>query len=132
MGQHDHTPSPGDLPKTWRERAQFLTDFGDPNTARLWQLAAAELDEALRTLGEETLTLVEAAAVSGYTSDHLGSLIRHGKIPSYGRTNAPRIRRADLPIKSPTSPGRPSTRRRKTAAGENTTNIAKLAPRNKC
>ncbi len=64
----------------WRRRAQFLDDYGDPNSARLWQLAAAELDEALRTLGEETLSLVEAAAVSNYTADHLGSLVRSGKM----------------------------------------------------
>ncbi len=37
---HDHTPSPGALSTTWRKRAQFLSDFGDPNSARLWQLAA--------------------------------------------------------------------------------------------
>ena len=128
MGQHDHTPSPGDLPTTWRERAQFLSDYGDPNSARLWQFAAAELDEALRTLGEETLTLVEAAGVSGYTSDHLGSLIRGGKIPNYGRKHAPRVRRSDVPIKSPTSPGRPVTRRRRKAAGKHVHNISKLKP----
>ncbi len=96
------------------QRAEYLADFGDPNTARLWHLAAAELYQALQVLGEETLSLVEAAVVSGYTANHLGSLVRKGKIPNCGRTNAPRVRRADLPIKSPTSPGLPATRQRKT------------------
>lgn len=128
------TLSPGDLPARWRERAQFLSDFGDANSARLWQTAAAELDEALRTLGEETLTLVEAAAVSGYTADHLGSLVRKGKIPSYGQKNAPRVRRSDLPIKKPGSPGRPATRQQRGAAAhrEDITSITKkLSPRRK-
>ena len=34
----------------WRQRAQFLSDYCDPNSARLWQLAATELDQALRVL----------------------------------------------------------------------------------
>ncbi len=126
----NRTLSPGDLLAQWRERAQLLSDYGDPNSARLWRLAAVELEQALRALGAETLTLVEAAVVSGYTANHLGSLVRKGKIPNYGRTNAPRVRRADLPIKQPTSPGRPATRQRKTTAGEDISSITrKLSPR---
>ncbi len=102
------TSNPGDLPTTWRERAAFLQQFGDPASARLWQYAAVELEAALKAVGDETLTLVEAAALSGYSADHLGHLVRHGKLRNVGRKNAPRIRRADLPIKSPTRPGRPS------------------------
>ncbi len=98
---------PGDLPTTWRERAAFLQQFGDPTSARLWQLAAVELEATLKAVGDETLTLVEAAALSGYSADHLGHLVRHDKLRNVGRKNAPRIRRADLPIKSPTRPGRP-------------------------
>ncbi len=131
MEHDDHTPSPGDLSTTWRQRAQYLSDFGDPNSARLWQLAAAELDQALQALGEETLTLVEAAAVSGYTADHIGSLVRSGKIRNVGRPNAPRVRRAELPIKSPTSPGRPAAtprQQRRKAAGKHVHNISKLKP----
>ncbi len=87
MGRHDYTPtlSPGDLPAQWRERAQFLSAYGDSSSARLWQLAATELDQALRALGAETLTLVEAAAMCGYSADHLGSLVRKGKLSNYGR-----------------------------------------------
>jgi hypothetical protein len=58
---HDHTPpGPSTLSTTWRERAELLANFGDPNCARIWQLAAQELDEVLRALGEERLTLAEA------------------------------------------------------------------------
>ena len=124
------TVGPSELPAEWRQRAQYLDDYGDPNTARLWQLAAAELDEALRTHGEQTLTLVEAAEVSGYTADHIGSLVRNGKLTNHGRPNAPRVRRADIPIKSPSSPGRPAAARRKTAGAppHAVHNITKLKP----
>jgi hypothetical protein len=106
--EQDHTPSLGELPAVWRDRAQFLREWGDPNSGRLWCIAAAELDEAMRVLGEESLTLVEAAHVSGFSPDYLGALVRRGEIPNYGRKNAPRVRRADLPIKKPTSTVRPS------------------------
>ena len=96
---------PASLLIAWRERAAYLEQFGDPTSARLWRLAALELDAALKALGDETLTLVEAAAVSGYSADHLDHLVRSGTIINYGRKNAPRVRRADLPIKSPTKPG---------------------------
>src|SRR6059036_510536 len=99
---------PGDLPTTWRERAAYLDQFGDPTSARHWKLAAVELEAALKAVGDETLTLVEAAALSGYSADHLGHLVRHGQLRNVGRKNAPRIRRADLPLKSPTKPGRPA------------------------
>ena len=46
------------------------------------------------------LTLTEAASESGYSPDHLGRLVRGGVIRNAGRTNAPKIRRADLPRKA--------------------------------
>ena len=111
MEEPVESPPPGDLPGIWRQRAQLLKEYGDPNSGRLWALAATELDQALRVLGAETLTLGEAAALSGYSVDHIGSLVRHGKLPNVGRKYAPRIRRADLPTKSTTSPGRPQRRK---------------------
>ena len=122
QGMESRLPSPGDLPGRWRERARFLNEWGDPNSARLWRLAAAELEQALRALGEETLSLVEAAQLSGYTADHLGSLVRKSVIPNCGRKNAPRIRRADLPTKSSTCPGRP--RNQQSAPVDDITHIA--------
>lgn len=99
--------TPGDLITQWRQRAQVLTDYGDPNSARLWLLAAQELERALEAMGSESLSLGEAAALSGYTADHLGQLVRAGRIPNAGRRNAPRIRRGDLPTKDPKR-GRPA------------------------
>jgi hypothetical protein len=103
---------PGDLPARWRERAETLKQYGDANSARLWDIAATELERALELFGAETLTLVEAARESGYSADHLGSLVKRKKIPNAGRTHAPRIRRQDLPPKKePGGRGRPARSR---------------------
>ena len=98
------------LPQTWRERAAQLEQFGDPNSARLWLLAAAELERALTSVADESLSLIEAANLSGYTADYLGYLVKQKKIRNVGRPNAPRIRRADVPQKRSHGPGRPARR----------------------
>jgi hypothetical protein len=103
---------PGDLPALWRARAETLRQYGDANSARLWDIAATELEHALELFGAETLTLVEAARESGYTPDHIGALVKRGQIPNAGRTHAPRIRRSDLPPKKePGGRGRPARSR---------------------
>lgn len=50
---------------------------------------------------ESLLTLEEAAERSGYSRDHLGRLVREGKLPNAGRRGSPRIRVGDLPRKPP-------------------------------
>lgn len=102
------TLSVGYLPQQWRERAQLLREHGAPDHAQLLEHLATQLDRALAAGGDEALTLVEAAKESGYTSDHLGSLLKRGVIPNAGRPKAPRIRRSDVPHKSAERPGRPS------------------------
>ena len=88
------------LPDVWRARAQQLQDWGSGDgLARAWELAAIELEQSLRQQQGEALNLREAARECGLSANHLGELIRQGKIPNSGRTNAPRILRADLPIK---------------------------------
>ena len=65
----------------------------------------------LATVADETLSLVEAARISGFTPDYLGHLLKIKKIKNVGRPGAPRIRRADLPEKKSHGPGRPRRRR---------------------
>jgi hypothetical protein len=101
---------PDDLPARWRERAEYLRQYGDPACARLWELAATELEAALAAHGQEALSLTEAAKLSGLTADHLGQLVKQGRIPNAGRDGAPRIRRGDLPVKRVGGPGRPTRR----------------------
>lgn len=68
MGEHSR---PRELTTTWRERASYLEQFGDVSSARLWKIAASELERALQSADDEALTLNEAAKQSGYSVDHL-------------------------------------------------------------
>jgi hypothetical protein len=68
--------------------------------AELCDALLADLESSVAASSEEPLTLQEAAAESGYSPDHLGRLIREGKLPNLGRTHAPKIRRGDLPRKT--------------------------------
>lgn len=102
---------PADLLIAWRDRATYLEQFGDSNSAKLWRIACAELERVLASVDNETLSLAEAAAISGHSVDHIGGLIRTGKLPHAGRKNAPRIALRDVPKKKPNSRGRPVRRR---------------------
>ena len=57
----------------------------------------------------------EAARRSGYSADHLGRLVRDGKIPNAGRPGAPSIARRGLPRKAsaPAEPRLAETPRRR-------------------
>jgi hypothetical protein len=66
-------------------------------SAASFEVAADELEAALRDEREQPLTLGQAAAESGYSEDHLGRELRLGRVPNAGKRHAPRIRRADLP-----------------------------------
>lgn len=101
--------SPQSLVVLWRRRAADLRSWGAPDgVAKAWELAAEELEQA----SDELLTLTAAAAECGYTADHLGRLVKTGKLPNHGADNAPpRVKRSELP-------------RRKTRPASATTPIA--------
>ncbi|GIW51245.1 MAG: hypothetical protein KatS3mg081_0600 [Gemmatimonadales bacterium] len=89
-----------DFVEKWAAEAERLRRYGAlVDGARLIDdlledFRALEADEA-----NALLTLQEAARESGYSADHLGRLIRQGRIPNSGRPGAPLIRRGDLPLK---------------------------------
>ena len=89
------------LPADWRRQAKALRRYGGETPAVALERCADDLDATLRERDETTLSLVEAARESGYSRDHLGRLVRDGKIPNAGRPNAPRIARRHLPRKAP-------------------------------
>ena len=99
-------PTVDQLPAGWRARANELRAFGAEGAALAFEHTAAELDAALRLAADELLTLEAAAQASGYTAEHLGRLVREGKIANAGRPNAPRLRRGDLPLKPGALPTR--------------------------
>ena len=92
------------LPADWRKQAKSLRRYGGDTTAVAIERCADDLDATLAERDETTLSLVEAARESGYSRDHLGRLVRDGKIPNAGRPNAPRIARRHLPRKAPAAP----------------------------
>ena len=87
------------LPATWRRQAKALRWYGGDTPAVALESCAAELETTLRERDETTLSLTDAARESGYSADHLGRLVRDGKIPNVGRPGAPRIARRHLPRK---------------------------------
>ncbi len=100
-----------DLPDTWRALAESLRRFGADPQARTLEACADELTAKLQQRASELLTLHQAAAQSGYTADHIGLLVREGKIPNAGRKSKPLVRRSDLPLKPGSTPGKVEKRR---------------------
>ena len=88
------------LPADWRKQAKALRRYGGDTPATAIERCADDLEATLVERDETTFSLVEAARESGYTADHLGRLVRDGKIPNAGRPGAPRIAIKDLPRKA--------------------------------
>lgn len=86
-----------ELVHTWREEAELYRRRGLEDAAKLTDSLADELEAHVRGLRNETVTLTEAAEMSGYTADYLGKLIRRGHLPNAGRKNAPRLYLTDVP-----------------------------------
>ena len=88
-----------DLVRDWRAKAYLFREHAHQATAIAYETCAEQLESELHTLSQEHLTLAGAALLGGYSEDHLGRMVREGRIPNAGRRGAPRIRRADVPIK---------------------------------
>ena len=99
-----------DLPATWRKQAKTLRHYGGETPAVALESCAEQLEAALQERDEATLTLRDAARESGYSTEHLGRLVRDGKIPNAGRPGAPRIARMHLPRKTRAATRRPASR----------------------
>ena len=88
------------MPADWRRRAKSLRRYGGETPATAIERCADDLEATLVERDETTYSLVEASRESGYSADHLGRLVRDGKIPNAGRPGAPRIALKDLPRKA--------------------------------
>jgi len=91
--------TPRELTDHWRSKALVFREHEQASVAIAYELCAEDLEDAFRSIEEERLTLAEAAETSGYSADHLGRLIREGKLPNAGRKGSPRIMRGELPMK---------------------------------
>jgi hypothetical protein len=82
-----------DLRARWRARREEFARFqAAVDGAALCDELLADLDETICAVDDELLTLSQAAKVSGYSADHLGRLVRDGKLPNAGRPYSPRIK----------------------------------------
>lgn len=89
------------LRTTWRARREEFARFrAIVDGATLCDALLADLEFTLAARDDEALTLRDAAALSGYTADHLARLIRQGRLPNAGRKRAPLVRRRDIPLKA--------------------------------
>lgn len=93
--------TPDQFRTKWRNEADALRRrHATVDGAELCKELLTDFDLVVAAEMEILLNLQEAAAESGYSPDHLGSLIRKNVIPNAGRAGAPKIRRSDLPRKA--------------------------------
>lgn len=85
------------LVQRWRKDAALLRQYRNQQQAEWLEDRAAELEAVQLEEAHAQLTLAEAANVTGYSTDHLGRLVRQGKVPNAGTKYRPRLRRGDLP-----------------------------------
>ena len=83
----------------WRSRAEVFRRHGVAEAPATLEACADELEEYVREIANQKLSLEEASEESGYSHDHLSRLIRDGTVPNAGEPGSPRIRRGDLPRK---------------------------------
>src|SRR5215207_8009998 len=102
-----HATTPTDLPDLWRALAVQQRSLGAEAQARTLEFCADQLTATVLHMADELLSLHSAAQESGYSVDHLGRLLREGKIPNSGRKSKPLIRRKDLPRKAEKTPAKP-------------------------
>jgi len=95
--EREFPPGPHALLNEWRSRAAFFQDHNLNDIASLIQKLAQELEDALDAEADQVFTLTEAAEVSAVSREHLGRLIREGRIPNAGRKGAPRILGQHIP-----------------------------------
>ena len=86
-----------DLLEQWRVRAGELAPYA-PAAAEAFRRAAEELERELVSV-DDGITLAEAAAIGGYSIDHLQRLVSSGQLANVGRKHRPRIRTSDVPRK---------------------------------
>jgi hypothetical protein len=89
-----------DIVERWMARRDVAKSLGGlVDGARLCDEVLRDLEDLRRVSDGAILSLTDAAERSGYSREHLGRLVRAGRIPNAGRPNAPKIRIGDLPRK---------------------------------
>src|SRR5687768_12250161 len=95
--------TPVDLVAAWRTEAAHIRPF-NAGAAHAFDQAARELEEALTTVDNPLLTLIQAAERCGYHRESVARLVRRGKLRNYGTPRRPLVRASDLPKKAERPP----------------------------
>ena len=90
-----------DLASEWSKRASMLREYGAEAQAAAIEACAVELNDAVQAWQNETLTLEQAVAESGYSYSTIQQKVAAGEIANVGDKGRPRVRRYDLPRKAP-------------------------------
>jgi hypothetical protein len=97
------------LVAAWRRRAEPFAEHHCDAVAAVYRLLASEVEAELHAWERETLLIQDAAAESGYSTEHLRRLVRNGRILSergQGAKSHLRVRRESLPAKTERAVGR--------------------------
>ena len=90
-----------ELRARWQNARDLYQELGPEGHSRLVEAFLRDIEQLEAGEQDKILTLAEASEYSGYSTEHVGRLIRNGKIPNAGRPGAPRVRAGDLPRRSP-------------------------------
>lgn len=90
--------TPEEFIDQWTNRlTEYRAVAAQVDGEKICERVLEDFSAVLESEANAALTLAEAASRSGYSEEHLGRLVRDGKIPNAGRRGAPRIRAGDLP-----------------------------------
>ena len=91
------TPA-GEIRDRWLARRDELRRLNaSVDGAALCDEVLADLEKIVSDPAEKPVTIREAAKLSGYSEDHIGRLLREGKLDNVGRKHAPRVMPSALP-----------------------------------
>jgi len=100
--------SPTELRERWQTRLnEWRRLDAYVNGAQLVHEFIADL-ESLANGSDQSLTYTKAAQQSGYSADHIGRLVREGKLRNVGRKGAPRVLSSELPRRPALQVARPA------------------------
>ena len=92
--------TPNEFLAKWRAEADAMRRRGVMvSGAQLCAEILSDFQSVIASEADTVLSLPDAAVRSGYSPEHLGRLVRQGRVPNAGRRGAPCIRAADLPRK---------------------------------
>ena len=92
--------TPRDLFAKWAARRDELAALkASVDGAALCADVLNDLHKLVTSVEQETVTLAEAARMTGYSKDHLGRLVRAGHIQNVGRKHRPLVVVQDLPVR---------------------------------